>query len=191
MLDELRNAWHEAVRNFRRELSADDHEGADQTAAREDRGVRATIQAAERELRRLEDELRNARRHLEEERVAAERCYRRESLARSIGDTETAELGARFGARHAEKAVLLERKADVLGAELEMREREMDEMRAALAAHRRASSGSAPSDSQPDTSIFTALEEDLQGDADFRDLQQQQREREAAARVEELKRRRS
>lgn len=187
MLDELRNAWREAVRNFRRELSADLDEGADPTATRDDHRVRTTIQTAERELRRLEEELRNTRRHLEEERAAAERCLRRESLARAIGDTETAQLGARFAARHAEKAALLERKADVLSAELGMREREMDEMRAALAARRRAA---ATSDQQADISAFNAIEEDLRGDAEFRDLQQQEREREAAARVEELKRRR-
>jgi hypothetical protein len=166
MLEELRNAWHEAVRNFRRELHAEDRDGPAPASARTGHGVHATIMAAERELRRLEDELSQTRRQLDEERTAADRCRRRESLARGIGHVETAVRGARFAARHAEKAELLERKADVLTAEHELREREMAEMRAALAARRGAAREN--DDGRAVRDALASLEEDLRGDAEFR-----------------------
>src|SRR5690606_28629127 len=109
MFEDLRKAWREAVENFRRELDSDD---ADVGGGPRISAMRRDLDTADRELRRLRAELSRAKRRLEEEQKELEVCRRRESLARGIGDEETAEIARRFAEKHAERAAVLEKLVD-------------------------------------------------------------------------------
>lgn len=64
-----------------------------------------------------------------EERQRAD-AERRGALALEIADTETAEIAARFAAKHAERAAVLARKAAAQREELALAEREAEELAA-------------------------------------------------------------
>src|SRR5690554_6257027 len=90
MFQDLRNAWREAVENFRRELN-----GGDQDAAGGHDRLRAMqkdLAIASSELERIEREIANARGQAAAERREEAVCRRREGLARGIGDEETAAI---------------------------------------------------------------------------------------------------
>ena len=55
-------------------------------------------------------------------------CERRAMLAERIGDAETVRVAREFGAKHREKAAVLEQKVAAAEAELALRRREADEM---------------------------------------------------------------
>lgn len=173
MFDELRRAWREAVENFRRELHAED-DARDPDLGRD-------IASARSDIRRLEAELRETRARLAAEREAEQTCVRRERLALQIGDMATASIAADFAARHRERAALLERKEAVLAAEHALRARELFELEE-LASRRRL---------DPDGSIgwSGATLGDGVDPGPFDRLEKDARERAAAARLEELKRR--
>lgn len=121
MLDAWVEAWRQAVANFRQELSAGD--GASATELhREIDGARAA-------LRQLEHELARVRHAHGAEAAELDTCRRREAMARRIGDDETADVAAAYAARHAERAAVLARKADVLAQELALRMRDVEEMK--------------------------------------------------------------
>src|SRR5690606_29400842 len=126
MFQELRNAWREAVENFRRELYGEDQG----TGGARDRlrAMQKDISVVRSELERIERELANARSQAAAERREEAVCRRREGLARGIGDEETAAIAARFAVRHAERAAVLERKAEALEAERDLLRRELAEM---------------------------------------------------------------
>src|SRR5690606_9390761 len=118
-----------------------------------------------------------ARRRLEEERKEIGVCRRREALARGIGDEETAEIARRFAEKHTERAAVLEKLVDALEAESGLLEREVAEMDRLLREQMLATPpGPDPLDRARD-------------DAEFRRLEHEQRERAAAARLEQLRRR--
>lgn len=71
-------------------------------------------------------------RALVDERRHLADAERRGRLAAGIQDQETAEIAARFAARHRERMAVLERKLEAQGAELALLEREYDEMKAQL-----------------------------------------------------------
>jgi len=174
MFEDLRKAWREAVENFRRELEDDDAAlGGDRRIS----AMRRDLETADGELRRLRAELSRARRRLEEERKEIGVCRRREALARGIGDEETAEIARRFAEKHTERAAVLEKLVDALEAESGLLEREVAEMDRLLREQMLATPpGPDPLDRARD-------------DAEFRRLEHEQRERAAAERLEELKRR--
>lgn len=204
MFEDWKQAWRQAVENFQREL--DDDRGDDATRAMR-RDERTTADA----LRRLDSELATARKNAATERNAEAVCLRREGLARNIGDTETADIAAEYATRHAERATILERKADVLEAERAMLVRDLDRMRAALAARKpdpqvapggtdagpADTSGDDPAGSRPgagvaDSGPTTRAEarqtERERDEHNFRKMEREARERAAEARLEELKR---
>jgi hypothetical protein len=172
MLEGWKRAWREAVANFHHELS----DGVDSPeAAAHRRALRREIATARGVLAQLDDEIRQTARQAEAERLSESDCRRRESLARSVGDAETVQLAVEYAQRHGERARVLERKVGVLQEERALLAGDVASMErlapeAADAAARDAHAG--PSD-----------------DAEFSRLQQDQRERTADARLEELKRR--
>jgi hypothetical protein len=173
MFDSLRAAWSEAVGNFWQELHRDEGSGE----ARH-RAMYAQVGQARNEISRLERQISDCRRGRDAERAEAEVCARRERLARDIGDAETARVAAEYRARHEERAAVLGRKLDVLAAEQGLRRRDLEEMEAALAA---LGGGGA-----------AAEIEDLDRhprEAEFQDLERAARDRAAAERLEEMKRR--
>lgn len=176
MLDDLKQAWHQAVDNFWRELRAEDEGGEGQL-----RAMQRQIASARSEERRIEGEAARCRNLRDAELKEIEVCRRREAMAEGIGDAETVEVARRFAARHQEKADFLERKIQVIEAERELLRKEIVEMDRALGEFRSThglSEGEGPAPS---------LEED-RSSADFDRLRQAQRERAAEERLEELKR---
>ncbi|HUG39696.1 MAG TPA: hypothetical protein VMM12_04390 [Longimicrobiales bacterium] len=170
MFEDFRAAWREAVANFWRELRAE--EDADARAAYREMGRART------QLERLDAELADTRRRLATEREQAAVCDRRQRMARQIGDVETARVAGEYAARHRERAAVLERKADALEAERALCRRDLDEMERAVQDGRVA----------PGRSVLEDLERDP-AEAEFRNLEDATRERAAAERLEELKRR--
>lgn len=173
MLGDWKRAWRDAVENFRRELDADDV-GPEAAGDRRLAAMRRDLAAARTEVRRLDQELARVREQLEQERQEEQNCRRREGLARQIADEETARLASEFAGRHAERAAVLERKVEVLAAEQALRARDLAAMEAAL--RTRVAARGLELDEERD-------------DAEFRRLEQEAKERAAAQRLEELKRR--
>ena len=177
MFEEWKQAWREAVENFRREAGAT---GAGAGGAEAVRGV----YAAKTALRQLEFEARRAERELAHEREEEATCRRRESMALRIADEETARIAAEHATRHAERAEILERKAEVLRAEVALRTRELDEMEAQVTAAGGDATGEPPAPrSMPDPGARD------REDIDFHRMEREARERKAEERLEELKKR--
>lgn len=170
MFDEFRRAWRDAVENFWREVRADE----DGSVA----AVYGEVRRARGQLDRLDAEIGETRRRLKEERAQVSVCERRARLARNIGDVETARVASEYAERHRERAVVLERKAEALEAERGLCRRDLDEMERALQDGR---------SSRADQTLDD-LDLDPAEDA-FRTLEQTSRDRAAAERLEELKRR--
>lgn len=208
MFDNLRKAFREAVENFHQEVNRDQvPEMVDSLV----RGMEREAVDAKAALDGLERDLKRARKAAEAEGQEAETCRRRETMAREIGDTETAEVAAKFGAKHAERHRVLSEKADAVEAEIRLRTSEYREMlkqikeartkRSAMAAGagrtQARNSLSDPDDlfGEFDRMAEKAAGEDAQAEgardaASFdRELGASRRERTADARLDELKRR--
>lgn len=170
MFEEFRAAWRQAVANFWREVRAD----ADADAG----AVHREIGRARSQLERLDREAAEVRRRVADEREQASICERRARMARQIGDTETARVAGEYASRHRERAAVLERKADALDGERGLCRRDLEEMERAIQ-DGRVSAGPSP---------LEDLERDP-AEAEFRSLEQASRDRAAAERLEELKRR--
>ncbi len=207
MFEDLRQAWKEAVENFWRELDED----AGDPARKQLSGMRQQLGSAEGELRRLDAEVARAQAAAAAERREEETCRRRQTMAEGIGDAETARVAQTFAERAAERAAVMERKAEVLEAEQALRTRELTEMRATLESAAAALGGStagqagatgvgagqsAPSGAGKDESYTIgdwpdpanpADADRLQRDVEYRRMQREAREKAADARLEELK----
>lgn len=182
MFDDWKQAWREAVANFQREL---EDEPGDATT----RAMRRDERTASDSLRRLDAELAAARRNAEAERSEEAVCRRREGLAEKVGDAETARIAAEYAERHAERAVVLERKVEVLEAERLLLLGDLGRMRTALeerGIEPRVGSGSAgPAFDEAPAPDLREPEREEQG---FRRMEREARERAAEERLEELKR---
>lgn len=182
MFEDWKQAWRDAVANFQREL---EDEPGDETTRAMRRDERTTSEA----LRRLDAELSAARRNAAAERSEEAVCRRREGLAEKAGDAETARIAAEFAVRHAERALVLERKVEVLEAERGLLLRDLDRMRAALAdrgVEPRVGAGpnAAPEPPPPGPDPREREREEQR----FRRMEREARERAAEERLEELKR---
>lgn len=173
MFENIKHAWQQAVDNFWHELEAGESGGDARvrTAYRE-------IAAARNQIGRLDREIEECRRGRDHEREQARICSRREKLARDIDDQETARIAADYRARHEERAVVLDRKLDALHAEHALFQRDLADMERALG-----------------TLAATAGDPDLDDlnrhprEEEFRGLEEAERARAAAERLEELRRR--
>ena len=180
MFADWKQAWREAVANFQREL---DHDGGDEGTRAMRRDERTTSDA----LRRLDSELGTARSNAAAERESESVCRRRGDFAHDIGDEETARIALEYAERHAERALILERKVEVLEAERGLLVRDLERMRTALAARvgdPQVAAGAAPRPAAAEA-VRTEQERD---DHNFRKMEREARERAADARLEELKR---
>jgi len=125
MFENLRNAFREAIDNFQRELNRDDvPEAVDRLLV----SMRNEATEAKTRLHDLENAVARAREEATQESDEAATCRRRESMARDIGDEETAEVAAEYARRHEERADVLRRKAAALEEELEQRRAEIEQM---------------------------------------------------------------
>lgn len=189
MFDDWKEAWRAAVENFQRELEGDDGDDATRAMRRDER-------LAADALRRLDAELSAARANAARERDAEKICRRREGMARDIADDETARIAGEYAVRHAERAVVLERKVEVLVAERDLLVRDLEQMRSALAARAADSQVHAGerdgiAGGGPDTGPHGPVADPSgheRDDHNFRKMEREARERAAEARLEELKR---
>lgn len=171
MFEEFRRAWRDAVENFWHELDAD------AAVAGGGKAVYRQVARARSQLDRLEAEIRDCRNRYSEERRQVEVCVRRQRLAERIGDHETVRVAAEYAVRHRERAEVLSLKLEALEAERSLCRRELDEMERTLQA-----AGTTPEAQLEDLDRHPA-------DAEFRGLEEAARDRAAAERLEELKRR--
>ncbi|HSJ23236.1 MAG TPA: hypothetical protein VK929_01045 [Longimicrobiales bacterium] len=185
MFDDWKNAWRQAVENFQREVH-----GGDDHAPPRVRAMERELVSAAGALGKLDDEIRRTRRSLDAEREALEACRRRGELARNAGDDETVRIAGEFAVRHEERAAVLTRKLAVLEDERSLLDRDIGEMRQLVTEAgqaQTADSGIGTGGNAGGASTFD--DEAAARDRDFSRLEQDARERAAAERLEELKRR--
>jgi len=125
MFDNLRQAFHEAVDNFKDELGRDDVPEAVSRLLREMKREAADTKA---EIRRLNEAIRGTIERAEREKSEGRTCRRREKLALSISDEDTARVAREYAEKHEHRRSVLEQKAFALKEELDMREEEFREM---------------------------------------------------------------
>lgn len=191
MFEAWKQAWRDAVENFRRELDPERYAAvSDRRAA----AMRRDLAHARSRARRLQAEIDTTRRQLTHEREEENRCRHRETLARRIDDHETARIASEYAARHAERAAVLQQKADALAAEYALLERELQAMRQALAKLAPAAEAADESALEEDTKAASpeagpaGQDRSSHYDTEFERLEDEARERAAEARLEELKR---
>jgi phage shock protein A len=125
VFDDLRAAFREALDNFNNELR---RENVSETTDRLLLGMKNEIADEKVQLKELESQLDTAVASSERERDLGATCRRREKMARTIGDDETADLAAQHAAKHEGHHTLLEKKAVAIREEIEFRRRNVDEM---------------------------------------------------------------
>lgn len=125
MFEKLKQAFREAVDNFKEELDRD------HVPENVDRLVRAMYQEvtdAKVYVGKLEGEIQKALRAAEAEKKEAATCRRRQGMADRIGDHETARVAGEFAEKHERRRQVLEQKALAMKEELDVRTAEVDEM---------------------------------------------------------------
>ncbi len=207
MFDDLKNAWKEAVENFWRELNEDEGAGSGlpgDEPRKQLAAMRRELNDADAELKKLETDVLKAQRAAASERSEEQTCRRRLTMAEQIGDTETVQLAQTYAERAAERAQVLERKAAALEAELELRRRDLADMHQAFetasaalgpGAASAAAMGTGSGSSRPDPDSVGGLgtdwgladEEGLEREMQHRKMREEARQKEAEARLEELK----
>jgi len=125
MFDNLRQAFREAVDNFKDELGRDEIPEAVDRLLREMKREAADTKA---EIRRLEEAIQGALEEAEKEKGDGKTCRRREKMALEISDEETARLAREYAEKHEHRRSVLEHKALALKEELDMRQEEFGEM---------------------------------------------------------------
>jgi chromosome segregation ATPase len=132
MFHKLKDAFREAVDNFREELNRDALGSGSGAVDRSLAGMRKEVSAAEAYLERLETEIRETTAEADREAAEIATCRRREAMARKIQDEETARIAAEYAARHERREQILRRKVAALQEELVIRREEAQEMRSTL-----------------------------------------------------------
>jgi hypothetical protein len=190
MLEAWKQAWRDAVENFRREL---DPERYAAETTRQAAAMRRDLGRAHTRARHLQAEIDATRLELSREHDEENRCRHRESLALKIDDHETARIANEYASRHAERAAVLQQKLDALTAELALLQRDLQIMQERLATiapagHDEALSGADAFHAEPDDFHTNPAGLHSESDTEFDRLEQEARERAAEARLEELKR---
>ena len=134
MFDDLREAFREAVSNFKEELSRDEvPETIDQLV----KNMQLSVIDARAYLKKLEEEMERAEALVAKRREDAAVCRRRRAMAEKIGDDETAKIAADFARKHEQRAEILDRKVSAMKQERALLRADLKEMtdklRAAMA----------------------------------------------------------
>ncbi len=125
MFENLRDAFREAIDNFRQELGRDEvPESVDRLLV----GMRDEITDAKVRVRELEDLIARASAEVSREQKDLATARRRGKMAQDIGDAETVEIAAQYASKREERVRILEQKATALREELAHRRKEVDEM---------------------------------------------------------------
>ncbi len=125
MFEDLRQAFREAVQNFRDEVSRDEVSG---NVDRLLKGMVDEVTNAKSRLSGLEEDIDKTASMLERHTTELETTRRRGRMAREIGDEETAAVADEYAARVEERVGVLERKLGALREEAALLRREIDEM---------------------------------------------------------------
>lgn len=125
MFENLRDAFREAIANFKDEMARDQVPGAvDRLLSgmhQEVTDAKTALGDLERQIERTEAEARSAK-------AEAETCRRREGMAKEIGDDETARVAAEYAQKYEKRKTLMDQKAAALRQELEFRRGEIEDM---------------------------------------------------------------
>ena len=125
MLESLRDAFRQALKNFHSELNRN---RVPEAADRLLRAMKDELVELRRRTKELQSELEAVREEARHEQEATKTCLRREEMARKIGDEETASVARDFAEKHLRRHEILSEKAEVLGEELADRDKNLDEM---------------------------------------------------------------
>ena len=125
MFENLRDAFREAVDNFKEEIRREDVPEAVDTLLR---GMKAEVADKKAYARGLEVEIEQTLAKVKREQTNTETALRRQKLAQDIGDAETAKVAGDYAEKHARTLTVLEQKAKALQDELKVTEAEVTEM---------------------------------------------------------------
>lgn len=184
MWEDWKRAWEQAVENFDRELNAPAADFA--SPSHRANAMNRDVQAAHNALDRLDGNLAQARKDLKAEEQSEATARRRADMAQRIDDTETVRIALQFADRHAQRALILRRKVEVLQDELAMHREELATMEAQVTGE---VAGAQESQRVAGTPPHGDILEREKQDYDFRKMERLRREKEAEARLEELKKR--
>jgi chromosome segregation ATPase len=183
MFEDVRQAFHDLL-----------HGKVPPGGRRELLGVmKETIVQARMALDDLREGVAATQRRVDAERRELDTIRRRKGLAQGVSDAETVTVAERFEAQHTERLAVLERKLAVQQAELELVEREVEEMKAQYKAAA-AGVGSGMAAGATDPAALDPLDEGRAAlEEQLGDLERKSRRSDAAAAAEaqlaELKRR--
>ena len=127
MFENLRQAFKEAADNFKEELNRDEIPEVVDGLLRQ---MQEEVTDAQAQTHTLEAQIKKALQLAEMEEKEVATCRRRESMARKIGDSETAGVAAEFAEKHEKRRAIQGHKALALREELEMKRSEVQEMMA-------------------------------------------------------------
>jgi hypothetical protein len=125
MFDNLRDAFREAVSNFKDELGRDEVPEAVDSLLK---GMQIEVTDSQTHVKSLEAQIKRALQLAEMEKKEAATCRRREEMAMEIKDEETARVARQFAEKHEQKQSIQEQKALALKKELDVRRAEVAEM---------------------------------------------------------------
>ena len=158
--------------------------------------MKGTLVQAKLGLDDLRDALAQSRRKLEGEQRELATVRRRKEMAVGIKDAETVAIAERFESQHAQRINMLEEKIAIQMRELDLGEREVEDMKAEI---RAAMVGGGATSSAANDALDDPLDDPLDGardaaahaelDALARERARTDRDADAARRLEELKRR--
>ena len=129
VFDNLRHAFREAVSNFKEEVNREDIPEAVDSLLR---GMVAEVTDTKAYVKRLTGEIEQTEAKAARERKNADTCRRRETMAREIGDEETARVAAEYAEKHERATAVLEEKAQALRNEQRLKAAEVEEMLAKI-----------------------------------------------------------
>lgn len=125
VFEDLRQAFREAVQNFKDEINRD------QVPGTVDEILRAMVQETtdtQARLKKVSADLETARLRVQAEKEQVATMSRREGLAADIGDEETARVAGEYRARHQERLEVFTKKAAALEEEERLLSAEVAEM---------------------------------------------------------------
>lgn len=127
MFQNLRDAFKEAVENFKEELHRDEVPEVVDGLLRQ---MQEELTDAQAHVHTLEGQIKKALQLVELEEREIATCQRREAMARKIGDEETARVAREFEEKHRQRKRVQENKALALREEMEVKRGEIQEMMA-------------------------------------------------------------
>jgi hypothetical protein len=125
MFENLRDAFREAIANFKEELAREEVPG---TVDRLFLGMKNELADAKSRLDALEKQIEHARIQVKRDGDEEVTCRRRGEIARKVSDEETARIAFEYAVRYERRRAVLERKIVALDDERVIRAVELQEM---------------------------------------------------------------